>query len=306
MTWKDIKLATLQKMFAADGTVIPTDESTAEYLNAMPYVANEGLVRLATAGKFITKSLIIAHTPLANILPDNVALSINEVAGTLQFEADACRSYAFDFSGKGTLVIEVNGATETIYLDSKGTYTHYNGLVSNSDGRRTTFTFNATYPSTVKNIGLYTAEFDNANEVPEYAVKVQYNLKELAPDFYQLGENQIYYEGGNQKGYLKLNKYYREGDKVLVLERNMPGSYTVYYRAYPPEIKSYTDDDYELPLDRELAVLLPLYMASQLYKDDDNGIATSYRNEFEVGLESLIDTSVNNGYEQFTSESGWS
>ena len=46
-------------------------------------------------------------------------------------------------------------------------------------------------------------------------------------------------------------------------------------------------------------------MASQLYKDDDNGIATSYRNEFEVALESLIDSSTSQGYEEFVSESGW-
>ena len=53
-TWKDIKLAALQKMFAADGSQIVTDESTKDYIAGMPYAANEGLDRLATAGKFIT------------------------------------------------------------------------------------------------------------------------------------------------------------------------------------------------------------------------------------------------------------
>ena len=38
MTWKDVKLATLQKMFAADGSTIPTDESTTDYLAGMPMV----------------------------------------------------------------------------------------------------------------------------------------------------------------------------------------------------------------------------------------------------------------------------
>lgn len=38
----------------------------------------------------------------------------------------------------------------------------------------------------------------------------------------------------------------------------------------------------------DVCVLLPLYMASQLYKDDDISIATTYRNEFELGLEELV------------------
>ena len=46
-------------------------------------------------------------------------------------------------------------------------------------------------------------------------------------------------------------------------------------------------------------------MASQLYKDDDNGIATSYRNEFEVAFERLKANNVSPSAEKFTSESGW-
>lgn len=49
-----------------------------------------------------------------------------------------------------------------------------------------------------------------------------------------------------------------------------------------------TDDDYELTLPEDACVLIPLYIASQLYKDDDIAQATAYRNEFEVGLQDLI------------------
>ena len=65
------------------------------------------------------------------------------------------------------------------------------------------------------------------------------------------------------------------------------------------------EDDYELNVPPEVAVILPLYMASQLYKDDDNGIATSYRNEFEVAFERLSLPAVLSSSEKFTSESGW-
>ena len=46
MTWKDIKLATIQKMFSADGSTIPSDDSTRDYVAAMPYAANEGILML--------------------------------------------------------------------------------------------------------------------------------------------------------------------------------------------------------------------------------------------------------------------
>lgn len=45
-----------------------------------------------------------------------------------------------------------------------------------------------------------------------------------------------------------------------------------------------TDIDYRMKLNDECCVLLPLYIASELYKDDDISLATIYRNEFESGL----------------------
>lgn len=302
MTWKDVKLATLQKMFAAEGSTIPTDESTTDYLAGMPYVANEALQRLSTVGKFLINSIIIAHNPLPNMISDSEAEKIHSV-GNKEFSADGAHSYYFEFSGKGTLTVDVNGNKQEIELESKNTYTEYRGLIE--DDGVVTLSFSCTYPSTVKNIALYSAQFDSEFEVPEYAKKVKYYLKDLCDDFYQLGDNQVYYEGSGASGYLQTSRYYRESDSVLVLDRDNPGSYTVYYRAYPEEITADTDDDYELPLDREVSVLLPLYMASQLYKDDDNGIATTYRNEFEAALESLTDSSNSPGYDEFVSESGW-
>ena len=70
MTWKDIKVATLQKMEAADGNEIPTDDSVTDYVAAMPQAANEALLLLSTAGKFIIKSISIGHNPMENLIPE--------------------------------------------------------------------------------------------------------------------------------------------------------------------------------------------------------------------------------------------
>lgn len=62
---------------------------------------------------------------------------------------------------------------------------------------------------------------------------------------------------------------------------------TFVYNAYPILFDPDTPDETEIPLEVDCCVLLPLYIASQLYKDDDNSLATIYRNEFETGLESI-------------------
>ena len=54
------------------------------------------------------------------------------------------------------------------------------------------------------------------------------------------------------------------------------------------KIEDDTDVDDEIDLPESACVLIPLYIASQLYKDDDISQATAYRNEFEVGLQDLI------------------
>ena len=307
MTWKDVKLATLQKMFAADGSNIPSDKSTMDYIAGMPYVANEALQRLSTAGKFLTKSLSIAHEPLNNLLGDNVGMAITSFSKDFRVSAKDAHSCYFEYSGKCDLTIAIGGIVDkTISLESKGKYTSVKMLLNNPDDESVELYFDANnYRTQVKNIALYTETFDDENEIPIYAEKVRYFLRDITEDFYNMSENQIYYEGGEITRYMQTTEYYRESDKVLLLDRSMPGNYTVYYHAYPPEITLETDDDYVLPLDRDVVVLMPLYMASQLYKDDDAGIATTYRNEFEIAIESLQDTSDSQGFEKFTDESGW-
>ena len=58
-TWENIKIATLQKMFASTSQALVENNDTTPYLNSMPQVANEALQILSTAGKYITKSIEI-------------------------------------------------------------------------------------------------------------------------------------------------------------------------------------------------------------------------------------------------------
>lgn len=302
-TWYDLKLATLQKMFAVEDRIIK-DESTSGYLGAMPHVANEGLALLATAGKFITKSVKVTQMDIKNLVSDVISNPIHEFSDTYLYGTDQGQSYYFECAGTGTCKIYVDDTlVETITIDNKA-YTVYKGLIANVLKKPVKFVFETVYPMGLKNVAIYQESFAGADEVYPFTDKIKYDLLELAPDFYMIDPQGVYYEGADQL-YLQTSDFYQEGTKTLVLDRDMVGSFTVYYRAYPVEITKDTEDNYELPIDPEVYALLPLYMASQLYKDDDFGVATSYRNEFEVGFDRLVNSANINAYEEWTSESGW-
>lgn len=303
-TWYDIKLATLQKMFSA-GTTIVNDESTSDYLAAMPYTANEGLQMLVTAGKFLTKSITIVHNVVKNIISDEKATKIEQImGGSFEYSGDGAKSYYFEVSGKGTVTIKVGDTETVIVIDSKNDFAEYRGLIPNTDDEEVKIIFESDFPMSIRNVALYLATYETAEEVPAYRKRYYYNMKELTEDFYQIDPKGIYYEG-DYDSYLQTSEFWQEGTSTLILPRDQEGSYTIYYRAYPTEITTLTPENYELPLDPEVLAILPLYMASQLYKDDDNGIATSYRNEFEVAFERLRNSANRYAKEEFVSESGW-
>ena len=95
------------------------------------------------------------------------------------------------------------------------------------------------------------------------------------------------------------------GDKDLILDGSTVGTYRVYYYAYPIKATSETDGTQDMQIDPDVASLVPLYMASQLWKEEEPGLATSYRNEFEIGRELLV-RERNDGFSAaFKNTTGW-
>lgn len=310
-TWRDIKLRTLQKMFATNNgsTNIPTDNNTREYLSAMPGAANEALQMLATAGKFIIKCIDIAHIPVRNYASQGAKIRTVEY-GDIEYEADKIHSVYYEFMGKGTLTIKIGDEETEEEFDSTENGSHgfvpVKKLVDNPDNLKVIFTFHSDYPLSVKNFAMYIANYASADDVQPFSENVRYYLPDLANDFYDVDIEHVIYEGdADISRYKATSDFFQEGFKVLVLPRDIPGNYKVYYKAYPQEITLETPDEEVLSLDPEVEALLPLYMASQLYKDDDAGISTVYRNEFEVAFERLKDSVSAPSSERFTSESGW-
>ena len=77
------------------------------------------------------------------------------------------------------------------------------------------------------------------------------------------------------------------------------------YQAKAPRLTEDTPEGWLLPLEEDACALLPLYIAGQLYKEDDLQLATYYMNEFETGLYALAPADKGVLADAFTSESGW-
>lgn len=125
----------------------------------------------------------------------------------------------------------------------------------------------------------------------------RYNFKELVDDFYDFRD--VYLDDGETYRKVAVTT---EGQGILTIPTESIGTWRVYYNAYPQQITKNTEDSTELSLDPEVVALLPLYMASQLYKDDDIGLATQWRNEFEVARGELRPSDTSGTVEFYTPE----
>lgn len=327
ITWKDIKYTTLQKMFSITGssTTIPNDSATMEYVNAMPAACNEALELLSTAGKFIIKEYQYVNFPVDNLL-GKMFKTFSVVNDTLEFTHKDAKSYYFKISGKPSSCKLYCGETlvkdffPTPAADEEDTtdYNKFNVFKGNIEFPEVTveegeeepdltprIVITATSPVVIQNPCLYECAFKDDDSIPQYEEYIKIKMSDVVDDFYQIAPAEIYDLGVSGNEYIVADKYFQEADKTLVIPREEEGIYVIHYRAYPKQITLATPDDEELALDPEVAALIPLYMASQLYIDDDASVAAQYRNYFEVGREELSNGPMLPKREKFVTSSGW-
>lgn len=141
--------------------------------------------------------------------------------------------------------------------------------------------------------------------LPVADVRYKLTIKDYCPRFRCV--EQLLLDSGGIYG--QAEDWDIEGDNVLVLPGDTTGIYTLWYAAYPQVITNETLDTEVLDLAEEAAALIPLYIAGELYKEDDLALATMFRNEFEDGLVKLQQSyaasggGVRGGYRRNTT--GW-
>lgn len=121
--------------------------------------------------------------------------------------------------------------------------------------------------------------------LPERDARYKVKLTDYIPRFRAMEREQLYLDSGGIYG--AAEDWSLEGDDVLLLPGDVTGTYTIWYDAYPQTVNASTPDDTELEMPAEAAALVPLYIAGELYKEDELAMATMFRNEFEDGLQKL-------------------
>ena len=79
---------------------------------------------------------------------------------------------------------------------------------------------------------------------------------------------------------------------TIIIDNWQDEKILVSYEVKPTIINSDTDTNFVIEIASEYANLIPLYIAGELYKDDDLTLSTMYMNEFMT----LVDNYANNKY----------
>lgn len=132
-----------------------------------------------------------------------------------------------------------------------------------------------------------TAEAVTEDQLTLPAAEVRYKLdmKTYCPRWRCLEAGEVYLDSGGI--YDKAEDWAMEGTTLLALPGDITGTYTIWYDAYPQTVTKLTEDSETLDIPEEAAVLIPVYIAAELYKEDELALATMLRNEFEDGLNKL-------------------
>lgn len=308
MLYGAFKLAVLKKIDPKVNSLTP-ERKTAGYLNAIVEATNRGLEDLATAGKYITKSYTITQQKPCNIIPMPLYLMNIYQHGKEDepYEAQGATAYYFEVNGTATIEIKVGGTViETIENTVKERYTAYKKKIANPDGETVVINFTGDYPYQYRNIALYDANFESDNDVWEYVSRKRYDMRTLTDDFYRLVTHDIVFTSGfNETEYSKTTNYEWEGDSVLVLDGQQPGEWTVHYYAYPSEVTVDTPDSYDLALDPEVAQLLIVRTASDLYETKRPDIAQYWMELYDSGKAGLNPSQEIGKQSTFQNVNGW-
>ena len=143
----------------------------------------------------------------------------------------------------------------------------------------------------------------------EFKIKEYLSDKILVGDVFRMPQGFIAFSGKSvveRDGEYHAHEVHEEvvhvgNDKIIFLK---PGCYTITYDASWMQFSDRTKDSDELDIPTDILMCLPSYVASQIWKIDDERKAAIYRNEFEI-LFSRINNSDYRGNKTFAPEGGW-
>ena len=283
MTYNDIKLATLQKMFCDVTTAEPT-MLTKSYLDKMPYLLNCAIQRITAAGFGESKYAQIISAVPKNMLGDSpLYYKVRRVEGEETFRAHEGKSYFLEVFGKGTIKIFVGDELiKTIENTDENVFKKYKGNLKNDENKAVTLVFSGSSSFLHKNIAVYNDSFSSDDAVYEISEMKFYNMDEITSDFYKFDSESVVICDGENKAYGFM------GEKTFCINGLISGVFKVPYIAYPQIITNSTSENAPLKLPEQLCGIIPYYIASELYLEEDSGLCVGWRNKFEAELREFV------------------
>lgn len=282
MTYGELKLFSMQKMFH-DITELTENSVTKPYLEKMPYVAACAITRTAALGFAKKKSVqitkIAIRNELENLQKKDIPYTITEK--DVAFEAESGKAYYFECAGHGRAEIFVDEkSVKTVSFDTNAVFVKFRGIIENTQGSRVKIVFRAGEPYLVRNPAVYNADFAKEEDILENGEYTKYNLKKLTTDFFRFDSERFVEEKcGDGESTFRFC-----GECEIEIKNDASGSWNVPYLAYPTVINEKTADNEKIDLPCELCMILPFYIASELYLEEDSALAVGWRNKFETSL----------------------
>ena len=105
-------------------------------------------------------------------------------------------------------------------------------------------------------------------------------IRELVPDFMRLCPDRLTITD-EYNNFYRINDYQFDGDDQLYIPGTYTGTLVIWYEALPQQVTEQTPGDTTFDLSEEAQRAVPLYIASQIFKEDDISMAVQYLNEYE-------------------------
>lgn len=283
MTYKDIKLASLQKMFN-DVTETEATMVTKPYLDKMAYVCNCAIERITAAGFGERKYAEIISAVPENMLGSSASLyKVKRAEGSEKFEAPKGKSWFFELFGKGTVKIYLGGKLiKTVVNTDESIFTKYKGIISNEEDKPVVLEFDGDSAFLRKNVAVYNDSYASEEDVYEISEMKIFDMSEITADFFKFdSENSVICDGDN-------TAYGFMGEKIFCVNGLKSGVWKVPYIAYPQLVTAETPDNQVINLPENLCGIIPYYIASELYLEDDSGLCVGWRNKFEAELREFV------------------
>lgn len=279
-----------------------TKEDYSEKPSVITQAINRAIQRICNEVKPILGKFVISQFPFESLLPNPLYnLDMKHYSGEpIVFSADGAKSYYFECDGTGQATIKDDAGSVAVTMTSNREFKAYKGFCNGN----VTITFSGDFSYNIRNVAVYGEKLSaDVKDIPPYTRNVYYDFKEITKE-----DGKIVFDGfademvrDDNADIKPISDFKVMGRDTLVLNGFEKCQFSVYYKKKPTTIAESTPDDFEMELDNNIQVLLPVLASFYVWNDDNLQRATQYYNDYEamrnmiLGKEQKVIAVVNGG-----------